>query len=81
MTEAPAGASLVQRLTAQIDSPRDGALLRYSLASALASAGKPAAAVERCREALRFDPRYSAAWKLLGRSLAEVGDSSGAMQA
>jgi hypothetical protein len=33
------------------------------------------------REAIAFDPHYSAAWKLLGRALAEGGDPAAAADA
>jgi hypothetical protein len=51
--------SLVDRLRAQCDGPRDGALLRFSLGNALLDAGDHAAAVEELRRAVSFDPHYS----------------------
>ena len=33
------------------------------------------------REAVARDPRYSAAWKLLGRALADTGDAPAALAA
>jgi predicted Zn-dependent protease len=61
--------------------PRDGPLLRYSLGNEHLKAGDPAAAVPHLREAVTRDPRYSAAWKLLGRALAESGDAAAALAA
>jgi predicted Zn-dependent protease len=64
----------VQRLRRQCDGPRDGALLRFGLGSALLAAGSAGEAAVELRRAVEFDPNYSAAWKLLGRSLVEAGD-------
>lgn len=61
---------LITSLRAQL-AKRDGALLRFSLGRALLEAGDAAAAAPELAEAVRFDPNYSAAWKLLGRAYAE----------
>jgi Tfp pilus assembly protein PilF len=58
---------------------RDGALLRVALANALIQAGVNADAIVELRRALEFDPDYSAAWKQLGRLLAESGDVAAAI--
>lgn len=60
---------------------RDNALLRYSLGNEYLKAGRPAEAVVHLRQAVRHDPRYSAAWKLLGRALAETGALADALAA
>lgn len=72
---------LITRLRAQLGGPRDGALLRFSLGHALHAAGDRDAAAGALREALGFDARYSAAWKLLGRVLADAGDAPAAVEA
>lgn len=64
----------VDRLRALCDTPRDGALLRFSLGNALLAAGRAGEAVFELKRATGFDPDYSAAWKLLGRALVEAGD-------
>ncbi|MFN3715863.1 MAG: tetratricopeptide repeat protein [Thiobacillus sp.] len=51
---------------------RDSALLRFSLGSEYLKAGQPADAAVHLRCAVGQDPKYSAAWKLLGRALAEA---------
>lgn len=73
--------SLIDTLRAQCDGPRDGALLRFSLGNALLNAGDHIAAIEALRQALAFDPHYSAAWKLLGKACLAVHDEAGAAQA
>jgi len=61
--------------------PRDNALLRFSLGNEYLKAGDPARAATHLRAALERDPDYSAAWKLLGRALAESGDPEAALAA
>lgn len=72
---------LIARLRAQLGGPRDGALLRFSLGTALLANGDPVGAVTAFREAVEFDAGYSAAWKMLGKALIESGDGDGAMDA
>ena len=74
-------ADAIARLRALVDGPRDGALLRITLANALLAANERSAAIEQARHALRFDADYSAAWKLLGRLLGEAGDVQAAREA
>lgn len=71
----------IASLEKMLDGPRDGALLRFSLGNEYLKAGDPARASECFREAVRRDPNYSAAWKALGKALAENGDSGGARSA
>lgn len=68
-------------LRALCGGPRDGALLRVALANALIDAGANAEAIVELRRALEFDPDYSAAWKQLGKLLAESGDAAAATDA
>lgn len=51
---------------------RDNALLRFSLGNEYLKQGDPAKAAEHLRRAVGHDPKYSAAWKLLGRALTEA---------
>lgn len=74
-------ADLIARLRAQLGGPRDGALLRFSLGTALLSNGDPCGAVAAFREAVGFDETYSAAWKMLGKALADAGDARAAADA
>lgn len=52
---------------------QDNALLRFALAGALTGDGRWLEAIAHLEEALRQDPAYSAAWKLLSRALLEAG--------
>jgi Flp pilus assembly protein TadD len=74
-------ADLIARLRAQLGGPRDGALLRFSLGTALLQNGDAPGAAAAFREAVEFDATYSAAWKMLGKALTESGDASGAIDA
>ena len=71
---------LIANLEKMLGGPRDGALLRYSLGNEWLKAGVPSNAVAHLREALARDPNYSAAWKLLGKALAEDGDLPAAQE-
>ena len=67
-------------LRALCGGPRDGALLRVALANALIDEDANIDAIAELRRALEFDPDYSAAWKQLGRLLAESGDAIAAIE-
>ncbi len=60
---------------------RDGALLRYSLGLQYAKAGERDRAIAHLSEAVARDPMYSAAWKLLGKLLAEADRGGEALEA
>ena len=64
-----------------LGAPRDGALLRYSLGNEWLKAGHPDQAADCFREAVRRDEKYSAAWKLLGKALADSGQTDEALAA
>ena len=60
---------------------KDGALLRYSLGNECLKAGDAAAAADHLAAATRHDPRYTAAWKLLGKALEAAGRDADALAA
>ena len=64
---------IIANLEKLLDGPRDGALLRYSLGNEWLKAGEWDRAASRLQEAVAKDPGFSAAWKLLGKALAEAG--------
>jgi predicted Zn-dependent protease len=74
-------AALISSLRQQCGGPRDGALLRFSLGSALLGEGAAAAAIDEFQRAVAFDPTYSAAWKLLGKACLEAGQTQAAADA
>ena len=55
-----------------LDGGRDNALLRYSIGNEYLKRGEAALAAEHLRRAVGHDPNYSAAWKLLGKALADM---------
>lgn len=73
--------TIIANLEKLLGSPRDGALLRYSLGSEWLKIGEPAKAAECLRASVERDPMFSAAWKLLGRALNESGDLPAALVA
>lgn len=66
-----------ENLEALLATGRDDALLRYSLGSAWLE-DEPATAAKHLARAVVHDPDYSAAWKLLGKARAALGDTLGA---
>jgi predicted Zn-dependent protease len=71
----------IDAFLAMLDKGQDSAMLRFSLGNEYLAAGDPQAAVPHLRAAVATDPEYSAAWKLLGKALAEAGDTDGAAAA
>lgn len=70
-----------QALEQLLDKGRDDALLRFSLGGACLKEGDPDTAAEHLARAVEHDAGYSAAWKLLGRALAEAGRTAEAADA
>jgi len=71
----------IESLEKMLNGPRDGALLRFSLGNEYLKAGDPAKAADCFRHAVDRDANYSAAWKALGKALAEAGDHPAALAA
>ena len=72
---------MISSLEKLLGTPRDGALLRYSLGVEHAKAGDHARAAQYFHDALARNPAYSAAWKALGRSLESAGRAEEALDA
>jgi predicted Zn-dependent protease len=72
---------VIANLQKLIGTPRDGALLRFSLGSEYLKAGDAHNAQLQLREAVARDPAYSAAWKLLGKALTDLGEPQAALDA
>ena len=73
--------AVIANLHKLIGTPRDGALLRFSLGSEYLKSGDAHNAQLQLAEAVRRDPAYSAAWKLFGKALAEAGQLQAALDA
>ena len=78
MSESNAALVRLQKL---LDSGKDNALLRFGLGFEYLRAGDAGAAIVHLQQAVAFDPTYSAAWKMLGKALAETGRNPEALRA
>ena len=72
---------VIANLQKLIGTPRDGALLRFSLGNEYLKQGDRENAVSHLRAAVEKDPGYSAAWKLLGKALGESDRLGEALEA
>ncbi len=73
--------AVIANLQKLVGTPRDGALLRFSLGNEYLKAGDAANAHLQLAQAVAMDPTYSAAWKLLGKALAADGQPQAALTA
>jgi Tfp pilus assembly protein PilF len=73
--------AVIANLQKLIGTPRDSALLRFSLGNEYLKCGDAHNAQLQLREALARDPAYSAAWKLFGKALVETGQTQAALDA
>lgn len=72
---------LIANLEKVLASGRDSALLRFGLGNAYLETGEAIAAVAHLQKAVELNPKYSAAWKLLGKALTAANDPSAALAA
>jgi len=73
--------AVVDNLEALLAKGTDNALLRFGLANEYLKLGQLEQAIGHLRKALAHDPKYSAAWKRLGKTLAETGRTEEAIAA
>jgi Tfp pilus assembly protein PilF len=73
--------AIVDNLEVMLARGQDTALLRYSLGGEYLKLNQPDKAAEHLRQAVEKDPKYSAAWKLLGKALADAGQKDKAIKA
>ncbi len=73
--------AVIANLQKLVGTPRDGALLRFSLGNEYLKSGDARNAHLQLAEAVARDPDYSAAWKLLGQALAADGQPQAALAA
>jgi predicted Zn-dependent protease len=73
--------TVVDNLEALLAKGTDNALLRYGLGNEHIKLGHYEQAIGHLKRAVAHDPKYSAAWKLLGKALAEAGHTTEAVKA
>src|SRR5256885_8321909 len=78
---SPMTSQQIVNLLKLVGTPRDGALLRFSLGSEYLKCAEYEPAIAHLSAAVEKDPGYSAAWKLLGNALAEHGQADEALAA
>jgi predicted Zn-dependent protease len=71
----------IEALLGMLDRGQDSPLLRFSLGNEYRAAEQHEDAVKHLEQAVKLDPGYSAAWKLLGHSLQSSGRTEDAMAA
>ena len=72
---------IIQNFEKMLAGGKNTALLRFSLGSEYLKVGDPVSAANHLKQAVLLDPKYSAAWKLLGRALVESGQPAEALVA
>jgi predicted Zn-dependent protease len=72
---------LVSRLEQMLASGVQTALLRFSLGNEYLKRGDTQRAADHLARAVELDPEYSAAWKLLGKALADADRKADALAA
>jgi len=72
---------IIQSFEEMLAGGKDNGLLRFALGSEYLKAGDPVSAANHLKQAVVLDPKYSAAWKLLGRALVESGQPADALAA
>ncbi len=73
--------SATERLEKLLAEGKDSAMLRFGLGDEYLKSNDARTAADHLRCAVEQDPRYSAAWKLLGKALSECGLESEAADA
>ncbi|HEV8501259.1 MAG TPA: tetratricopeptide repeat protein [Casimicrobiaceae bacterium] len=76
-----AGSPALAAFEKMLAAGKDSALLRYSLGSELLKSADARSAAAHLAKAVELDPRYTAAWKLYARALAEAGRVDDALAA
>ena len=72
---------MLENLEAMLAAGQDNALLRFTIGNEHLKQGNGRLAADHLRAAVRQDPEYSAAWKVLGRALQSLGDFNEACHA
>lgn len=69
---------MLESLEKMLAKGMDNALLRFGLGKGYLDLGDPARAATHLQRCVEQDPKYSAAWKLLGKALQGAGDVAAA---
>lgn len=72
---------IIANLMKLIDAGKDSALARFGIGNEYLRRSEHAEAITHLEQAVKLDPAYSAAWKLLGKARQAAGDNAGAIQA
>lgn len=70
----------IENFERMLASGQDNALLRFSLGQAYFKVGDHTKATEHLSQAVTQDPTYSAAWKIYGKALTELGRMTEALE-
>lgn len=73
--------ALIDNLETMLSRGQDNALVRYGLGTEYLKLQQYEQAVMHLQKAVEFDPKYSAAWKLLGKAFAGAGQTGEAIAA
>jgi Tfp pilus assembly protein PilF len=73
--------AILDNLEAMLARGQDNALVRYGIGAEYLKLNQFDKAAEHLRKAVEKDPQYSAAWKLLGKALADAGHHDEAIKA
>jgi Tfp pilus assembly protein PilF len=73
--------AILDNLEAMLTRGQDNALVRYGIGAEYLKLNQFDKAAEHLRKAVEKDPKYSAAWKLLGKALADAGRHDEAIKA
>jgi len=65
--------TMIEKLEKMLAQGRDSSLLRLSLGNEYLKATRQDVAIGHYQEAIKLDPGYSVAWKMLGKALTEAG--------
>ena len=71
----------IESLEKLLGTPRDGALLRYSLGMEFLRMNDTGKAIGYLRDSVTKDPGYSAAWRSLGKALEGADRATEALEA
>lgn len=72
---------MLEQLERMLAAGKESALLRFGLGNEHLKRGDPVAASAHFRRAIELDPKYSAAYKLLGKAYEDAGNFQAAIDA